>query len=237
LQKPQKLPVARLFAEGLVIVVGVLVALGVDRWVMALDESARASFSSTQLIENLVAESARVSDRIATAEERGGFALRLLRGERTPGVTSEAFLAAVETVAWWAPTEFSRETWDDLIATGRLNTLHDAELRQSLSAYYNRIEWLALLEADWDAQLEEYEGRARDLLPPLKRLQALGRLRGGDVELTDDDVDDVLRRLSAESDLATDLSQVVLIYSGQARRYESFLVDIGGLLRLLRGAL
>jgi hypothetical protein len=237
LQKPQKLPVARLFAEGLVIVVGVLVALAVDRWVLTLDESAQAASSSTQLIENLVADSARISDRIASAEERGQLALRLLRGERAPGVTAEAFLEAVETVAWWGPTEFSREAWDDLIATGRLATLHDAELRQGLSAYYNRIEWLALLEADWDAQLEEYEGRARDLLPPLKRLQALGRLRGGFVELTDDDVDDVLRRLSAESDLATDLSQVVIIYTGQAGLYDSLLMDINGLLRLLRGAL
>jgi hypothetical protein len=239
LKVTQKFPLARLAAEGVVIVLGVLVALAVDRWVTTFDERGQEQYSIEQLIENLMADSARVSQAITRAGQRRALALQLLDGSSGANLDPVTFLASVERVAWWSPLDYSREAWDDLVATGRLAFIRDRSVRRGLSTYYNRIEWLARVEEAWDTQLMSYENRGRALLPPLKRLQVLGQIPQGGTALpvTQDDVGAVLRRIREDPAISTDLGQVVVVFGVQRGLYGDLLDDIGSLLAILRGAL
>ena len=236
----QKLPWVRLGAEGLVIFVGVLVALAVDRWVTGLDERGLEASYVAQLVENFTADSLRIAESLEAAEDRRRLAVEILSGHaNVQGAEPEVFLKRFEQIAWWAPVEYSREAWDELGATGRLSLIRDEAVRRSLSQYYNRIEWLALLEDDWDEQLEQYEVRARGILPPLMRLQVVGTLPEGSpaVPVGSEDVLTVLRTFDADTAMAVDLGQLAAIYGVQLDLYESVMQDIEAVLRLLRGAL
>jgi hypothetical protein len=234
-----KLPWARLGAEGLVIVLGVLVALAVDRWVNDWDDRALEISYIEQLVENLVADSARLAQSVTQAETRRAFAVQLLSSRSEPHQHEPLpFLRRFEQIAWWAPLEYSREVWDELLTTGRLSLIRDPAIRRSLSQYYNRSEFLGLLEADWDEQLEQYELRARSVLPPLVRLQVVGSLPddAGPIPVGPEYVDGVLHAFASDRALAVDLGQLAAIYGAQSSLYSGLVEDAQAVLMLLRGA-
>lgn len=231
---------ARLGAEGLVIVLGVLVALAVDRWATGLDERTLEESYIEHLVENFSADSVQLATSVEEAESRRALAIQILQGdESTALLEPERFLRDFETLPWWAPVEYSRETWDELVSTGRLSLIRDAALRSSVSRYYNHIEWLALLETDWDEQLEEYEVRAWRVLPPLIRLQVVGALPDASppVALGPDDVQTVFRTIAQDDMLRVHLGQLANIYGVQVRLYGEVRDEVNAILGLLRGAL
>ena len=234
-----KLPWARLGAEGLVIVLGVLVALAVDRWVSDRDDRALEASYIEQLIENLRADSARIERSVTEARMRQAFAVQLLTsGSDFPQLEPLPFLRQFEQIAWWAPLEYSREVWDELLATGRLALIRDPAIRGSLSQYYNRIERLGFLEADWDEQLEQYELHARGVLPPLVRLQVLGILpKDSDpIPVGPAHVDMVLQAFASDRALAVDLGQLATVYRAQSSLLAGLIEDLQAVLLLLRSA-
>ena len=232
--------------EAAVILVGVLLALAADRWVMGLDERAQESDVLERLVENLQTDSANIATNIEDAGTRQEFAVRLLReGPSTSVERPAAFLADFESVGWSASLEFARETWDDLIATGRSSLIGDPEFRHALSRYYNRTEFVSSLDSAWHEFFLGYQDRAKGVLPVRVRLSAMeSHPWWGDspellvpVDITQDDVDRLRRSLAVDEQLQAELGQLVIIYQGKANVYAQLLTELNEVLVLLRGAL
>lgn len=234
------LPVGRLVAEFIVILVGVLTALAADRWMSGLDERELEDTYLAQLVENLVADSASLAERVELAERRWRLAVGLLEGTVTDSVSEPAsFLADLERLGWHNPVEYSRETWDDLVATGQLALITDPELRNGLSALYNRMEWLAHIEGDIERQAARYEVRSIGIQRPLVRLfimDALPPERSPPV-ITDDDLYALSSALAVDSTLRSDLGQVAMYSNGQIGLYSGLISQLMSVLSSLRSAL
>ena len=238
--EPRKLPLVRLSAEFVVILVGVLTALTADRWMTGLDEREREAVYLTQLVDNLVADSVLLAERVESGERRWRLAVGLLEGTVADSVSEPVvFLAALERLGWHNPLEYSRETWDDLVSTGQLALIRDPELRRGLSALYNRIEWLAYIEEDIERQAARYEARSIGIQRPLVRLCVGNALPpGSSVPLiTDDDLYALPRALAADQAFASDLGQVAMYSQGQIGLYSEILQQLTTVLSLLRSAL
>ena len=235
----QKLPLARLGAEGLVIVLGILIALAVDRWATSIDDRTLEASYLARLVENFTADSVQIAEKFQLAEERKRLAVRVLSGVTTAEVAQPAeFLGSLERISWYSAAEYSREAWDELVSTGGLFLIRDDAIRQGLSNYYNRIEWLAHLEAGWNVTMVDYFHRAQGVLPPLTRLEVLGRLPPGSdaVPVGNEDVRRALKVLTEDADLAAELGSLALIYDTQLWAYGTVMEDIQDVLQLLRGA-
>ena len=88
MNKPS-LPWGRLAAEFVVIVIGVLVALGVDQWIDALDDRAREREYTVRLRGDLVADTLRFAG-VEQAFELKIAVLRELQAQRTPPSVTDA---------------------------------------------------------------------------------------------------------------------------------------------------
>ena len=226
--------------EVAVILVGVLLALAADRWMTGLDDRAQETALLEQLVENLKADSAQIASGIEVALQRRQLAAQVVAGggHRTDSDLIE-YLNSVERLAWWLPLEYARETWDDLLATGRLTLIRDPGVRRAMSTYYNRIEWLGQMERDWDRQLQDHDKVARPLLNPLVRMTVLGNLPEG-IDAPPVTVQDLLEMEGAvaqDRTISSSFGQVSLVYTAQRFFYELLLTECGELLALVRGAL
>jgi hypothetical protein len=123
----------RLFAEFLVIVVGVLAALAADRWMQARDDQDLATRYYERLLTELVADSVRLEELRDTAFARGESARELLSSLQGADGRGAVGLYFRSTADGTLPT--SDVTFEEMQSTGALQLLRPA-LRQALFDYY-----------------------------------------------------------------------------------------------------
>ena len=187
-----------------------------------------------------------IATNIEESRAHQAFALRLLQDGLHTNVEDPAvFLADFESVSWSASLEFTRETWDDLIATGRNSLIRDPESRLALSRYYNRTEFVSWLDGAWQEVIVRYQDRAKGVLPVQVRLTALQRhpwWEGSSLEpfvpvdITQDDVARLRQSVTADEELQDELGELVVVYNGKTTVYAELLTLLSELLVLLRGA-
>jgi hypothetical protein len=169
-----------LVAEFVIISLGVLVALGADRWVRGLDEK---TLTDTYLV-NLQSDLRQDSLRFSVAESQAhknvlnaGLLLSLLREGPGPTTDRKEVLVALYLLSDWVPRGFRTVTWTDLLATGNLRLL-DNDLRRELSVYYgmqpDRIE-----SDDNQEPFRRYKSVASHLLKPEQEMMAMYIRWGG----------------------------------------------------------
>ncbi len=139
-ESTSRLPWKRLFAEFLVIVLGVLMALAADAW---WDRVARAEDERTSLAA-LRADAAEVLGPIESAiaeEESRLHALQSLLGVPDPSAQLIDSVDAWIRVGLWqvASHEFDFDAYDDLVNAGQLELVTDSEVRTLLSAIQRRM--------------------------------------------------------------------------------------------------
>ena len=125
----------RLVAEFLVIVIGVLVALGADQWVQGLEERRLES----EYLERLRADARYDREEIEFVRAVSMAGLAAVDSVLVPGYLSRATDDQVFNDALLAAAarqiDLSRGTWDELVASGRIELLRDAEVRLALAEY------------------------------------------------------------------------------------------------------
>ena len=127
--------------EFVVIVTGVLVALGVDAWRDAgREREAEASYVA-RLIDDVRADSIELSGALRVGAAKESRLARLMAlDEQTVASTSElsavvADLQGSQSWGWEYPTA-RRVTFDELLSVGGLRLIRDVELREAISRYY-----------------------------------------------------------------------------------------------------
>jgi len=163
-----------LVAEFVIISLGVLVALGADRWVRGLDEKTLTDTYMVNLQSDLRQDSASFNIAKSQAHKNvlnAGLLVSLLREGPGPTTDRKEVLVALYELSEWVPRGFRTVTWTDLLATGNLRLL-DNDLRRELSVYYgmqpDRIE-----SDDNQEPFRRYKSVASHLLKPEQQMMAM----------------------------------------------------------------
>lgn len=168
--------IPRGLAELLVVVVGVVLGLAVDRWVAGIDDRAAVKAWSHQLSEDLRRDSTAMVERVLSFERRaesGMDLLRIVEDAQSRVSDPSSIVRDMEWIGWWTPFNPSRGTWDEIVATGQLGLFNDQELRGALTEYYSTLNKLADLEAQWATVFQDYWERQQAVVPPLIRFDIL----------------------------------------------------------------
>lgn len=206
---------AWLFGEAVVVVLGVLIALAVDRAAQRIDRDALETTQLRGLIRDFheadsVAEAARSS---AEWRDRLGRELLLVLGGADPVDLDAVGLArAIEFPGWHYMPPFPRETWEDLVGTGGLGAIRDPGVRRAVSQFYRYVEQVRIFNAEWVTLSGSYRDDVRLILPAASRLALTKEFMGGDSVVFSDlpPLDELLRRVRRWPDLEGHLSDVLL---------------------------
>lgn len=147
MRDPSRRGVASYLSELVVIIVGVLVALAVDRWDGGRRDRALEAEYLQALVADLRSDSIQFAQTYLPALAQKDSALALVapvvRGAPFTGDTL-AFLDAVGLGGRLGSTSIfllaRRTTFDELIATGNLGLIRSAELRAALVAFYADVQ-------------------------------------------------------------------------------------------------
>jgi hypothetical protein len=154
-------------AQGAVIVASVLVALAADRIVMGLDDRALERSYLESLMEDLQVNEDMAEGAMRDAAARDSatvLVLRTLRGAET--ISGLSLAKALVQAGWIMELPFVRGTWDDMLGTGNLRILDDAEIREEVAHFYRRAEQIQAFTRDWVETAAEYQNIVRELMTP-----------------------------------------------------------------------
>lgn len=132
-----------LFAELIVVILGILIAFSVDDWNQSRHENQLEKAFVNRLLEDLRMDISRTEPRLNTAEQRFSFVKLLEDSVRSPDVAVEdptRYIRAMTEASYILRLAKQRFTFDEMINTGSLSLIEDVGIRQSLSAYYNSFD-------------------------------------------------------------------------------------------------
>jgi hypothetical protein len=216
----------RLLAEGLVIIVGVLVALAVDRAATRVDERSleREYLSGVAAdLESLAAATRHAASEARRRDEAARVVLAAVRG-RSPANTSGIELARALVMAGFVPDQpFARETWDDIVGTGRVYVLRDEELRRRIRSFYRQTDQMQTFNEDWVRTARDYQAAVQRILEPeiveavyLELIYATSAADSISLQPSQ-----IIGEMRGEPELLPMLSSILLINPVAAQSYEA----------------
>jgi len=133
---------ASVLGELAIVIVGVLLAIAADRWNTGRQDRAAEEAYLVELEADLRSDTAALSEEIARAQRREAAARLMLSVvlEGAPIADPVEFVSSVVNASTYGEPVQSRETFDDLVQTGRLGLITDPNLRRELAEYYHFIE-------------------------------------------------------------------------------------------------
>jgi hypothetical protein len=145
----RQVPWPRIVAEGIAIVVSILLAFGIQAWWEERQERAMERALLTGLVEDLRRDSADYSSFATVQGYRlAGADFLLSRGGQEPSGTLVAGIAAEEMtpgrafqlIGLFNRLETVRVSYDQITAAGISNVISDPELRRMIGQYYAEAE-------------------------------------------------------------------------------------------------
>ncbi|MGD8579587.1 MAG: hypothetical protein PVI46_09670 [Lysobacterales bacterium] len=128
------------FVELLIVILGVFIGLQVDNWNTARAEHTRARVYLQQLLIDLDSDVAVGERGVAfsnTIDDAAETLLSVWEGDARASAISDADLIAAVPMAGYAFLPYgNRATYDEMISTGGLGLLDNAELKRALAEYY-----------------------------------------------------------------------------------------------------
>jgi len=235
-----------LFGEALIIVLGVLIALAVDRAIQRVDQDA---FEMT-LIEGLLrdfqgADSVLVEARSWSLlrDEMGRELLAVLEGETSTDLEARSLAAAIEFSPLQYPLVIPRDTWDDLVGTGELGAITNPDVRRAVSRFYRGVEMAELYYDERASLTAPFSSDVRLILPARTRLAMYEALLRGDITLTAvaaDEVpplDELLSRVRGWPNLEGHLSDVLIGTTAGAILFADLRAEVETAIRILEAEL
>lgn len=152
--------------ELLIVVAGVLIALGADQWVRGRADIALELRYLEDLAIDLRSDTAQLTAAIDLAESRATLGHSVLRAVDGDTVLSpEQLVVAAERQFYFAFPAYSRTTISDLMSTGNLRLIRDRDLKRQLSDYYQTVERLEQWTGNWRLVQQDVERIMPEILP------------------------------------------------------------------------
>jgi hypothetical protein len=127
-----------LWLELLVVIVGIFLAIQVDRWYEAERRASEESELLLALAEDFSASRVRLESVISRHSAAAESALKLLQAEADGpnSISYDEFYTHLSHVQWTITPNVARRTYDLLIASGDINTIRDASLKAEMAAFF-----------------------------------------------------------------------------------------------------
>ena len=238
-----RIPAGRLVAEFLVIVIGVLVALGVDRWVAGIDERDQELAYLTGLRADFIRNRAIAENGTRVSGDMAELALVLLESleGRAPSAEPPLVLVAAEVTGWWYYASYAEGVWNDLQSTGRTQLLRDATLRREVSEFYRTLQWQSELDVELNEELYAYQVAAQRFIDPRVLLALSENFSGWEgfrppsllERLEGFDVASILARVTSAEELAAPLARAIIVHRSRADIFGEDLREIGLILEII----
>ena len=159
-------------AEFVVILVGVLVALGVDRWVSERDEADTTRAYLEALRADFEDNLDRAEEKIRVETRLHELALDLLAGLSTEGPRDlDQLVFTTELTGWPYRVPFREGAWNELNTLSGLNLQAVVDLRVAVAEFYATAEFAERLDAQWESDAFEWRDHFAQLLPDETRLE------------------------------------------------------------------
>ncbi len=205
--------------ELLIVVVGVLIALGVDSWRQSVAVDRTEAQYLESLLQDLEGDFAELDEagRQATGNEQWArVVLDVLKGG-AEGITPDSLAYAVEYAGFLRFPAYFPYTFDDLVSTGNLRIISDPSIRRAVASYYNLIE----SEVQW---WDRYRGiqsvytqLVQGTLGPDIRARIMTTSRAAPIEASTEDRRRILRELEARPGLPAALEGMIWVHGRQLR--------------------
>lgn len=135
-----QIPWQRLWVEGFVIVVSILLAFGIDAWWQNVGEQAAEAAAIAGIHQDFVAHSAVIDEALGYARAREDAAAQLFEAMRPQGGGTDPDVAQLIDEVWsYNDVRFQGGTLESLFSGPGLTSLSDPELRQLLSAWRQEV--------------------------------------------------------------------------------------------------
>jgi len=152
--------------ELVIVVAGVLIALGADQWVRGRADLTLERRYLNDLVVDLRSDTAQLSAAIALAESRAALGHAVLRAAAGDTVlTAAQLVVSLERQFYFAYPAYSRTTITDLMSTGNLRLIRDRTVKRQLSEYYQTIARLEQWSDNWRLVQQDVERVMPELLP------------------------------------------------------------------------
>lgn len=202
--------------ELLIVVVGVLIALGLDSWRQSIAEDRTETAYLESLLEDLdndATELDRAHRQAMTTERAARTVLDVIEG-RDAGIAADSLALALEYAGFLYLPAYFPYTFNELVNTGNLRIIRDPRLRREIASYYNFIE----SEKQWWDRYRRiqatYTQVAQGTLGPDIRARIM---MSEPIEASSDDRQRILGELSARPSLAAALEGMIWLQGRQVR--------------------
>jgi hypothetical protein len=129
-----------IFLDFLIVVVGVFVGLQVSNWNAAQESKRTAGEYISRIQEDLLANQKDMRRRIEYFEWVKQHALGVLAAlEHPPEKLGEQFIIDAYQASQSLPRRVGRDTYDELLSVGGINTIRSLIVRQRLAQYYRAM--------------------------------------------------------------------------------------------------
>lgn len=230
----------RYAGEFAVIVLGVMMGLGADRWVQGLDSRAEEQRVLSALISDLVTDSTEVAAMVRGEEFRREAIARFvgIAGGAPPAVTdSTRFALSFLRLGYSNPPNPARSAWDVLIGGGELGAISNPEIRMRLGQYYEEWDALELYERDFERLFWIVQERLMLIGAPEDRMALVGMTYGSEPpERPEGYVEMAIEALRSDDELVQVLSELHNLSRGRAVLYSEFLGEVEAVLASSRHA-
>jgi hypothetical protein len=136
MNQPRRIPWNQLAAEGLVVVVSILLAFAIDAWWDGYLEERRENKQLLAMREEFFASSVAIDEVLESIEQHAHGVDELMSMLKT--VESGPITVPGELLGYaigWRTSDVSTSTLDTLIASGDLNLLENEDLRRDLAGF------------------------------------------------------------------------------------------------------
>lgn len=215
---------AFLSAQGLVVVASVLFALAVDRMVARMDEDALERSYLEGLLEdfgNLEASTAWNMAAAARADTAAVTVLAATTGRVHVALTGMDLAKALVLSGGVPELQVASDTWEDMVNTGSLGILKNADLRREVASFYRQTDQVRVFNRDWIELARPYGEVVRTILEPELRA-AIGMEFIYREPISSDlepDITQLARRISSSDEIRPAIGDVLLINKVSARLY------------------
>lgn len=232
-------PWRRIAIEFLIIVAGVMVALATDRWAVSLEnqrkehahlEQLRADFQDNELIAKGAA---------GYKESLGASASAVLEAIMdTPRMHRDVpFPVDVELAGWNHAAHYLSEAWQDLLSTGDVRLIRNADLKREIARFYQRSAAARQYEDEWRSYVMAYRASVTHVLDPYLRLKILQlfpeRMLVADSLGVRDSDQAITGRLRALPEVPGKLTDAIMAHRAGAHRYNEDIEVIQRIIALL----
>ena len=233
--------VKKYVGDTIVVVIGVVLALGVSEWVKSIDSTSttRSYLEAIILDFEENATLAQTGASIAQFQAEQGEWLLSVVQRKVDTDNSRRLIWAIESAGYRYAEPYLKTAWDDLISSGGLDSIPNPETRRLIGQFYRKQEQRSNWESEWTKYFHDYRENIHLVVEPSIRLE-IGKVFDFDVDVSpqlsvpEGTVNDIIQDFHTAQSMESQLVDITMTRIVSAVLYSRESIEIEAILTSLR---